>query len=160
MNNLYPYITARTGYDIYYNDEFKANVNYFEFREDYNKLIQREIKRNNIQGIYFLCSWTYYWHNTPMFDPMLEIALKHEEVTPVTLAVIFYMWKYCKEYRDASITLNDALKFASSNDKKGIVLEIFCGVENQETYAQTLLSHGINFETLKSMFNSANEELC
>ncbi len=170
MCQLHPIITIKTGYELYNNVKFDSgggpykSPKYFAFYEDYNKLIQREVKRNNIQGIYYLCSWVYLLdsNNSPWYDPMLEIALKDNNVMMVTALIVLYMWKYCQESRDPdSITLNDTIKFVSSNDKEAMILEFFCGNEDldKEKFTQRIFSYGIDFDIWKAEFEAFSTSL-
>jgi len=117
MSNYYSEIAPITGY-LLYEDEWGDS-----FMDDYNKLIHREIKKNNIKAIHSLCSWMYYCDRAfPWYDPMLRLAIEHDNVTEGTMMFVLYMWKYWYEEREESLTLAGAQELTPTDAKNKILL--------------------------------------
>jgi hypothetical protein len=151
LSQKYPIIIPISGYEIYHDHDFEPNRKYMEFREDYNKLIHREIKSNNIVAVYTLCAWIYYCDEydkeTPHFDLMLEIALKEECVNIPMFVFVLYMWKYWPDNRDESITLDAAIHFASCQEKSNIIIEYF-DYGTKDDLKNFIIALGVNVDEL------------
>lgn len=109
MSEKYPVITVTTGNEIYKDPEFDIiSKEYEEFMNDYNRMIHREIRSQNVKGIYNLCVAIY--HNDrafPWFDPMLQVAIQESSFR--IFCFVYYMHQFWYEEREDEFTMDELI---------------------------------------------------
>jgi len=105
----YANISERTGHEIFSDSEFDNFI-------DYMKIIYREITKNNIPAVYWLCKWSYFDYENaepPWFDSMLEVALRTAKFDMFVL--VFCMWNIWYNFREENIDYDEACVMAKDS---------------------------------------------
>lgn len=126
MNEKYPITSLRTSHDIYDAPQFEDDP---EFMGNYNKLIHREIIKNNTLEVFLLCKRHYRDRAFPWYDEMLKVAINQSNYS--TFMLVFYMWNFYYEERYSSLTYDEVLQLVIGSPEEKLKVEFMKEITNK-----------------------------